>query len=185
MIVEMSQAEFASEIGKTRQYVNKLVRDGKIPYDRDRKKIDVAAAKRALKLNADPDKALSRDAREVADDGAGPAPVVRPELSDFNRAKTAREAINARMAKLDLAERMGQLVEKSKVEAEVVRRFSDLRQRLSNLPGRIAAKVARLETERECAVAIDEAIRQLLLEFARGTDPDADDAPDPEESDAD
>ena len=59
----VSQAKFAKEIGRSRQYVNKLVQKGIIPTY-DGKRVDVAEAKRLIKEHQDPKRDAQREANE-------------------------------------------------------------------------------------------------------------------------
>lgn len=55
----VSQAEFARQIGKTRQYVSKLVKLGKLPPNDDGS-IDPVVGKAALAQMRDPARKLAR-----------------------------------------------------------------------------------------------------------------------------
>ncbi|CUW39684.1 putative Terminase small subunit [Magnetospirillum sp. XM-1] len=133
----MSQVEYAAHIGKTKQYVNKLVRLGKIPVQPDGK-IDAAEADFALKRAADPARSIGR-----ADDGDGdddPSDAAQPASSgggdglSFTKARTAREAYQAKMAKLEYERQIGLWLPKQEVLDAMVASGRKIRQGLDAVP---------------------------------------------------
>ena len=64
------------------------------------------------------------------------------EGANFNRARAEREEYNARIARLDYEERLGNLVSRKQIEAEVFNSFRILRDHMLNIPDRVAAMCA-------------------------------------------
>ena len=97
----VSQSEFAKRNGWSRQYVNKLVRQGRITLDNG--KVNEAAALQALKAEEEPSTVL----RQSSPEKPAQAPVVAPVPAegrapvDYLTARTMREAYRAKMARME------------------------------------------------------------------------------------
>jgi hypothetical protein len=177
----VSQVEYARHIGKTRQYVNKLVKDGRIPLLPDGR-IDPEAADAAWKAVADPSRRLGPAAPEPPDDddgdgesGAGPG--ARGPVFARERAEAA--AVDTRIKRLDLAERLGQLVRKDEVELDAFSAGRAVRDRLMTLPllvaGRLAGMGDEAEISRYLRAEIGRALEDAQKQIAEG-DPGDDDS---------
>ena len=134
----MTQVEYAKRIGKTNQYVNKLVRLGRIPVGEDGK-IDPEAADEAMRRAADPSRRLGTPAAaEPQDDDQSDAPMRAPRADSggvsFTHARTAREAYQAKLAKLEYERQMDALRPKAEVVEGMVAAGRRIRQGLDAIP---------------------------------------------------
>ena len=112
----ISQAEYARRQGVSRTAVGKWVKTGLVPLDPDTGKIDPALADAALEANRDTSKTRSNPgaAKARAPKGADESDA-RPE-SNLTLARTQREIINAKKAKVELDLIQGALVKTQAVE---------------------------------------------------------------------
>ncbi|WP_281647584.1 hypothetical protein [Parendozoicomonas sp. Alg238-R29] len=148
----MSQAEFARQNGWSRQYVAKLVQQGRIKLEGG--KIDPVAAKRAVEKLAEPSTVLrgkSSKATDIQSRTTVPAVSQVPTTSlptesrktvDYAAARTMREAFRAKMAKLDYEEREGKLVDAGKVKEEAFQVGRMIRDGVLAIPDRMADVLA-------------------------------------------
>ena len=136
----ITQAEFARRNGWSKQYVAKLVKQGRIQLEGG--KIDPVAAKRAIDQLAEPSTALRELPSNTPESNRTDAPVSGPADSrkavDYATARTMREAFRAKMAKLDYEEREGKLVEARKVYEEGFQTGRQVRDALLGIPDRLA-----------------------------------------------
>lgn len=159
----MTQAEAASMIGKSRQYINELLREGKIK--RHGKKVDFDELLLFRNGGADP----ARDAQREWNGGKGlprgtkkneVASTGEPEQSRANEpgsakkkaptyaeAKTKREVHMAQLAELTYRERKGELIDKATVSSIIDQAFSDINSALSDLPYRIKSNFPDITDE--------------------------------------
>lgn len=134
-----SQKDYADHIGKTKQYVNKLVKNGKIPLRPDRK-IDFAEADFALNRLADPARQQTPVTPPVspsvpASDLFEAAPTMQQTAAPtFADVKTAREGYQAKLSKLQYEREIGKLVNKAELEKALVSAGRSIRQKLDALP---------------------------------------------------
>lgn len=137
-------AEFARQNGWTRQYVNKLIKSGKIVTTNGL--INPAQALKRLEQIADPAAALRK-----------PPPLTDEKKAvDFVSARTMREAYRAQMAKIDFEERSGKLTDAAKVKDDAFRAGRIVRDALLAIPDRLSDILAAEDDPR--------VIRQLLLD---------------------
>lgn len=142
-----SQAEFARLMGVSRQAINALIRAQKIELGQDGK-IDVELARVALANRTHPSAKTAQAAMMAAPPGMLPPPLsAAPAANDdattsYHVAKTLREATEARIAQLKLAEMRGELIRAADARANYARRAAALRESLQQLPDRLAAVLA-------------------------------------------
>lgn len=96
----------------------------------------------------------------------------------LDEAKQRREAAQAELAELDLAERRGELMHVSDYEQLVGDAFARVRARLTNLPSRLAGVVVGCETIQEAQARVDPLVREAMDELQRAVD-----VPEPDERD--
>lgn len=131
-IQRVKQAELARLLGVSRQSINELVTRGVIPSDKDGL-IDVEMARAALLNRMRPSSPTATAAASAA-----PPPKTAPATSQdaaneggatsYHVAKTLREAAEARMAQLKLAEMQGNMISRelaSKAAYEIGRQVRD------------------------------------------------------------
>ncbi len=97
-----TKADYARHLGKSRPYITKLVKQGRIPVRKDGK-IDFAKADQARLDGADPSQAEG-----VANS------------STYTKARAAREAYNAKLAQLEYEAAVKQVLPKASVEHALV-----------------------------------------------------------------
>lgn len=166
----VSQSEYARRRDVSRQYVNKLVQQGRIPTD-EKKRIDPDTADAVLQMDADPARRLNDPEQENVPD---PANSFEEEAAggasgghtSFARFRSAREAYQAKLAQLDYEERAGQLLRKSEVERETFDVARQVRDRFLALPQELAGALVKLADENEIKKYLRAKIRDTLMEVA-------------------
>lgn len=130
-----TQKEYADHIGKSKQYVNKLVKQGKINLEPDGS-VDFAKADFSLNRNT-----ISGVGQNSDRGDRGEPPLDPPSSSNragggpsYNDARTAREAYQAKMAKLEYEQKVGLVVNKRDVENAMVGAGRAIRQKMDALP---------------------------------------------------
>lgn len=152
----MTQTEYAAHIGKTKQYVNKLVRQGKITLVDG--KVDRDAADAALRAAADPARRLSAASPHQPagdDDGYDDAPAPKRNGTSYHDARTANALIQAQLAKIELETKRGNLVEKEKVQREAYEHASMVRDRWRRRDDDIVDELVTLTDPREIKALLD------------------------------
>jgi hypothetical protein len=123
--MRVSLAAGARAEGVTRQWVHEMVTDGRLSRGADGK-IDLDELRRLRADGLDPSRGNHK--------GGGPV------LATFQRARAAREAYQAQLAKLDLDERSGTLISKADVERDARSLAAALVGLLTAVPDRIASE---------------------------------------------
>ena len=147
----ITQAELARRLGVSRQYVGKLVKEGKI--QKVGKKIDFESASKALRRIADPARSSS------SDDSV--------ENTTFAEAKTMKEIYHAKLARLKFEEESSKLVEKSLVEDRARDIAVTIKESLLMLPTKLMETLAVESDPREINVILDREVRELLAAMAQ------------------
>lgn len=143
----MSQSAYAEKRSVSRQYINKLVGQGKLPVDAD-KQILVA------------------EADAVFDSGNVP-PDEGPHSAAFATSQARKADADANLAELKYAKAIGTVVDKEEAEHAAHELFGDLRERLvTQLPPKIAPLLAAKTDERDVLWALRTALEAELTEFA-------------------
>ena len=157
-------------LGVARQSINELVKRGTIPVDANGL-IDVELAKSALLERVHPGAKTLASATPPAASSAPPADADDQQNDEtgvsYHAAKTLREAAEAQIARLKLAEMRGEVVKKSEVDRAAFDAARHLRDGLTNCSRRLGATVAVLTTPDECAAAIEREHRALLQSWAK------------------
>ncbi|WP_419831239.1 hypothetical protein [Endozoicomonas atrinae] len=157
----LSQAEFARQQGFTRGYVTKLIKKGIIKLVD--KKVDSAAAIKAIEKNTDPSKHRPSKARQEVSQPAEILPAgSQAGAVDFVTARTMREAFRAKLAKLDFEERSGQLTDASKVKNDAFKAGRIIRDELLAIPDRLADVLAAEDDAGEVRKIIFEELELVL-----------------------
>jgi hypothetical protein len=177
----VTQAEYARRRGISRQAVNKAIAMGRITAVDG--KVELSTADQEWWENTDrsqlrllPEAAAAAAAPpavgngksngvtpKVASPDSGRRPRARKDTFNFQRAR--REETNAELAKLDLEERIGNLVARDgvrKAQFEVAR---ELRDALEEIP-QLAPLLAPLSSEAECRALLADAIEKLCARVA-------------------
>lgn len=165
---KVSQAEFARTRGCSRQYINKLVSQGKIQKD-ENGKIDPVEAVKAMQANADPAHDSHRTILpEVTEDHVpDTAPAGASADGSFQASRSQREFYNARMAEMEYLRKVGELLGREDVEKQVSHLARILRNRLMDMPGKLSGRLVSLTSEREITALLEETINELLTEISQ------------------
>ncbi|MTI13014.1 hypothetical protein [Sansalvadorimonas verongulae] len=156
----ITQAEFARRNGWSKQYVAKLVKQGRIQLEGG--KIDPVAARQAIAQLAEPSTVLRERAQEISAPSrpATSVPSNNPTDSrkavDYAAARTMREAFRAKMARLDYEEREGKLVDAKKVREDAFQQARMIRDGFLGIPDRMADVLA--------AETNPSKVRQILMD---------------------
>lgn len=184
----LSQREFAKEIGRSHVWVSKLVKAGKLPvvngkipleaglkayqssqqlgYDANRdhgqKQRDKAAEKAAKPVS----KPINQEIAVTLPADDDQLPTTSGITSDkvtaaFNRARLAEKTFMAKLKELDYKEKQGLLITKDEVEADAAAIAEELRGLLFAIGPRIAP-ICEGKSAREIEVIIEEAINDSL-----------------------
>lgn len=147
-------AELARRLGVSRQAVSDLVRRGILTPDANGR-IDEAAARAAILSSVHPTSKTVQAAQAsapapIAPVAAAPAPAVAPAAApqpeaaatNYHVAKTMREAAEAHIARLKLAEMRGELIRTDAVRAVMSNIFATTREAVLQMPARLAPLLA-------------------------------------------
>jgi hypothetical protein len=170
------QAQLARELGVTRQSINELVKRGVLPEDGDGL-IDVELARVALANRVRPSSktAAALGTAVIGADGAplpaaAPAPAaVDTSTTSYHVAKTLREATEAKIAQLKLAELSGELIRVADVRSAYAKRAAGLREALLQLPSRLAPVMAAESDQARCYQLLEQELHEVLQQI---TEPD-------------
>lgn len=136
--MRLTQKQYAKRAKVTPQYINKLVRQGKIPLGKDGK-IDPRKADRARAAHASPMAQAAKKKPKAAKRENAPRSSATQSLT---QARAVRENYQARSAKLDYEQRAGTLLPKAEVLEAERRKNAHLRARFRRI-GRPAAAQAK------------------------------------------
>jgi cell wall-associated NlpC family hydrolase len=145
-------AELARELNVSRQAIHELQNAGVIERAADGL-IDFELARMAVAARVHPKgKTAQAVAAPQPQPAAAPAPAApaqpAAQVTNFHVARTLREAAEARMAQLKLAELEGDLVRAADVAAAATGAATAIRQQLEQTPDRIAAEFGTDEAHR-------------------------------------
>lgn len=175
---EAGLARFLSAPGSpvSRQYVHELVKKGVLKKDADGL-IDLQEAKQALLNRVHPGGKTTQNLIPDAATDSTPAatettfPPLEPEadaeITSFHIAKTLREAAEAQMARLKLAEMQGKVIQTDAVRAAWSRRVAGTRDALLQIPSRLAPVLAAEPSMERIALLLETELRQALHELSR------------------
>ena len=158
-------AEWAKLVGISRQSAYEAVTRCEIPVTDG--KLDPEYATHLYKkntrqrANGSRPAPLANGAQPGFSAGAGGAESVA-KVPGYDSSRARREAAEAALAEIKLAEQAGQFLLKSAVDSAVFEAARALRDGMMNCARRIAADVAPLQTAEECEEVIDREHRQLL-----------------------
>ena len=159
----VTQAEFARRLGVSRQYVNRLVRMGKLELEG--KKLDAAKSIAVLERLRDPARKRKADQEQPVDE-LGPDLEEEPDQPTFAEAKTMKEVYLARMARLKYEEEAGKLVPKADVESRAADIGMVVKQNLLSIPSRMMDELAIESDPREINAILERELRQVLEQLA-------------------
>lgn len=164
MAEKLTQAELARALGVSRQAIHKLVAEGKLPMDED-KRIDLDVARAAIS-GLHPGSKTAQAVRDaLAKSGDAPAEMGSAQVAtmaatppaaqdgdangmttSYHVARTLREVEEARMAKLKREEMEGQVIRVTAVEAVWAASLAQAREKFLQLSIRLSPLLA-VETD--------------------------------------
>lgn len=124
----LSQRQYAAHRGVSLRAVQKALESGRIKADKNGK-IDPTDADRSWALASDPSKQRGAQSTTNASEA-------------FAKARAAREAYNAKLAKLNYEQRSSRLVDAAMVRMRAFENARAVRDTLLNIPNRISAELA-------------------------------------------
>jgi len=166
-------AEWAKIIGISRQSAYEAVTRCEIPVTD--KKVDPEYATHLYKkhtrqrANGNRPDLLANGAQPAGEAGPGGAGGTEPiaKVAGYDTSRAKREAAEAALSELKLAEAAGKFLLKQEVAAAVFEIARALRDGMTNGARRIAADVAGLSSPHECEEVIERENRALLESMAR------------------
>jgi hypothetical protein len=167
----VSQAELARELGVSRQAVNDLVGRGVLVLGTDRK-LDLDEARVVVLERVRP---TGKTAAAVAASVQTPAtpPAAAQAKTDnaaaYYVAKASREASEAGMAALKLAQMQGALIDREAAIQSAFTSFRQLRNSLNFLPRKLSGRLVNKTSPREIQQLLEDEIRATLLQFQQRT----------------
>lgn len=161
----LTQKEYADRKHWSKQYVNQLVRQGRIPLIDG--KIDPIAADAALAASRDPARAVRAPKMPGPSAGGGSAPSPQPQ-SAYAKVRTVREHYRTMREKLEYETAAGKVINREEVSTAVASAARHLRDAALNIVPQMAAELAgRFNIdEREAHTAVEGLIRKWLQSLA-------------------
>jgi phage terminase Nu1 subunit (DNA packaging protein) len=167
-IQRLTESGLARQLGVSRQAVHELVKRGVLSKDKDGL-IDFELAKHALMNRVRPSGKTTASLQEPATPAATQTPETstEPEITSYHVAKTLREAAEAQIARLKLAEMQGDVIQVSAVRATWSARIASARDALLQIPSRLAPVLAAETDLAAVTLLLEDEIRQALAELSR------------------
>jgi len=166
----VSQAEFARMEGKARSYITALKGAGRLVMTEDGK-VDVEASRARIAGTSDPNR---DDVTQRHAENRQAAPVEASQSdkigSSYQAARAVKEKFSAMQAKLEYERAIGKVVEKSEVEGAIADVVTAFRQRLENMPHRIAPEIVGKDLDAIRATLKQEvfgALAEMEREFSK------------------
>lgn len=155
-----TQSEFAGLIGKDKSYVSRLKKAGRLVMVQtsDGERVDVEASQALIAKTADPAYA---DKDEKREQGAGKA-----ASGSYNDARTRNELAKAQTAELDLAVKLGKLVDADEARLFASDLAASFRGALEILPDRLAPELVPLSDTEAVRAVLVESFEQVLVDLA-------------------
>jgi len=148
-IPRLTESGLARKLGVSRQAVHELVKRGILSKDKDGL-IDVELAEHALMNRVRPSgkTAASLQSTPEASPQAPPSQPdgADPEITSYHVAKTLREAAEAQIARLKLAEMQGDLIRVDAIRSALAGMIASTRDSLLQIPARVSPVLA-VETD--------------------------------------
>ena len=173
-IRKLTESGLARELGVSRQAIHDLVKRDILTKDKDGL-IDVEMAKIALANRVHPSSktAAALQSTQPADTPPPSTAETEPdgtEITSYHVAKTLREAAEAQMARLKLAEMQGALIRIDAVKATLATVFATTRDALLQIPARMAPLLAADADPASVHNMLHAEIHQALHHLAGSTD---------------
>ncbi len=171
----MTKADFAREIKRTRQYVDKLAKQGKLVMVKKNGKsqIDVERSKALLTQNADvandPATKVNGGRPSVGmtmrEDQTPSDPMTAKSSEQYTKSRAVKEGYSARLKKVEFEEKMKTVVRKDGVEKAAFAVSRVLREKLKAFPNRLAPKVTVITEQKENFILLTDEVENLIREI--------------------
>lgn len=155
----MNLSEYARHRGVSHQAVMRALKEGRITKETDGS-IDPDKADEQWQANTDFSRNPDKTRRTV---NGETAPASGP---DYNVSRAVREAYTARLAKLEYEEKTGLLVKAETVKLQWFNTLRIVRDRMLQLPDRLASTFAAELDANKIKAAMDSEIRRILDDAA-------------------
>lgn len=168
----VSIAEAARHCGRKRQQLSRLINEKRLP----RELIDTSTGRTLVQLDGLPH-AVSNAVRARADSPflqqpttpaevrAQVAALPKEALPDINESRQRNEHLKGELLELELGAKRGELVDQSRVKKEAFHTARMVRDRLLQLPARIANDMAAITDATALCLALEQELRQCLIEM--------------------
>ena len=163
----ITQSEFARKAGCSRQYVNKLVKQGKLTrnpdgsLDEEKALAEYAAL---AEVGRDAVREWNKEQRGASKTQPTDEEVARSQRL-FNSAKAREKSYLSLLRELEYKVATKEYVRVSDVEAEAERVFAELNSILNALPSRLAPKLMQRESLAEIQRILEDGINQAKITF--------------------
>lgn len=155
-----TQSEFAGLIGKDKSYVTRLKKAGRLVMVQtsEGERVDVEASQALIAKTADPShEGKGADKAQAAGKGGS---------GSYNDARTRNELAKAQTAELDLAVKLGKLVDAEEARLFAADLAATFRGALEILPDRLAPELVPLKDTEAVRAVLVENFEQLLTDLA-------------------
>lgn len=159
----ISQTEYAKRQKVSRAYINKLVKQGKLPTTGG--KIDPAVADKALKANQERPVRIDVPSRVAARSEGASSAVPAVTGQSLLQAKTVLETYKAKLAKLEYEQETGRLVDVEDIRKAQEKAYSVVRSRLLQMPSKLTpvlVGVSRAEIKAALQAEVTAALNELV-----------------------
>ena len=162
----LTPAEYARHRGCSRNAVHKAIKEGRISTTPDGL-INHVLADIEWSQNTRARAGSTRAPEGAPAAGAVPrAAESRPD--DYNTSRGRREAAEAKLAELRLAEQLGELIRVDEVRMAYAKRAAGLREALLQIPARMAAVLAAENDLARCHDLLRDELHQVLAQVTEG-----------------
>ena len=178
-VSRVSQRQYAARCGVSHVYINRLVREGKLPADGDGR-IDPTEADRVLAALRQPAKGSRRKAgagsraepaapSPPAPEAPMPSPSGSPDLPTLLlKTRIKSEAERAKLLEIKAKVEAGKYVDVDEVKVAAFNKGRVVRDALLNIPDRLAAVLAAEADADKVHALLTAEIRQALIELTGG-----------------
>lgn len=155
-----TQSEFAGLIGKDKSYITRLKKSGRLVMVQtsEGERVDVEASQALIAKTADPSYSV-----KSADKAQAPS---KGSTGTYNDARTRNELAKAQTAELDLAVKLGKLVDAEEARLFAADLAATFRGALEILPDRLAPELVPLGDTESIRAVLVENFEQLLTDLA-------------------
>lgn len=168
----LTQSDFAKSIGKTRQYITKLKKEGKIVFNADNL-VDVSKTNALLKKMSDPTRNKNKSNKniDIPEDVKGNLTdeeindiLENEDPSNFNQSKSRKEYFLSKIAELNFLKESGKLIETELVELQYFNISRQLRDQIFNIKYRISSQLSIMTDVNEISNLLEKEFRLAFSE---------------------